>query len=258
MQDAHYCHRYDDFYASVYRHGIPCWASGPDGLKEIIKHTIDHIVLANPSPKGLSLIEIGCGEGICAPAIAGLGIAYTGVDISPQAIAKAKQRAPGHSSSIRFGVADALHLESDLLHSRYDLVLDSACFHMFVLELDRRQYLANIAALMKTDAVLLMLGALCREDAYGGAINTMEEYQRIFQRDLNQPTPWDAWDGDRYVKLQLPSFPTRPKAKASYLREFADAGFTVINAHKHPVGNKFDFILKPKRGCRQPAGQANA
>lgn len=240
----HYYYKYDDFYNRVYGHGIPYWADGPDGCRGIIAHTIDHIVKACPRPSGRALIETGCGEGLCATAIAGLDIAYTGIDCSARAIAKAQARARGSSGKIRFGVADVLVLESDLLHDHYDIVLDMACFHMFILEDDRRQYLANIRALMNQNAVLLMLGELCNEDAYQGTISSLGEYQRIFQQNLEKPTPWDAWDGNKYVQLQLPTLATRPKSKADYIGELEAAGFKVNTVHKHPQGNKLDFALK--------------
>lgn len=56
---------------------------------------------------GESLLDIGCGPGVLAPAVAAAGARYTGVDLSPKLIAIARRH---HAGSGRFVVADATRL----------------------------------------------------------------------------------------------------------------------------------------------------
>jgi SAM-dependent methyltransferase len=88
---------------------------------------------------GSTLIEYGCGIGMQAPVIAAAGLAYTGVDISPDALAAAKQRCPEG----RFIEADVRTFRPD---SPFDLALAGYVLCHMVADSDWSSLLANLAA----------------------------------------------------------------------------------------------------------------
>ncbi|WP_410673826.1 class I SAM-dependent methyltransferase [Amycolatopsis sp. cmx-4-68] len=73
--------------------------------------------------RGGRALELGCGPGRNARRLAEAGYEVDGVDVSPTAIAWARERAPG----VRFHLADIFAV--DLPHESYDLIYDSGCLH---------------------------------------------------------------------------------------------------------------------------------
>ncbi|MGX1885548.1 class I SAM-dependent methyltransferase [Streptomyces sp. NPDC055287] len=77
-------------------------------------------------------LDLGCGPGRNALHLASLGWEVDAVDLSPQAIAWAEERAREAGAEVRFRCADAFALTEAELAERggpYDLVYDSGCFH---------------------------------------------------------------------------------------------------------------------------------
>lgn len=109
-------------------------------------------VLADP------VLDVGCGTGVLAVAVARSGHRVVGVDAAPHAISRARERAaetilapPGEVS---FEVADARRL--DRLDLRPGTVLDSGLLHS--LDDDgRRDYVAGLAAVCAADALVAVL-----------------------------------------------------------------------------------------------------
>lgn len=88
------------------------------------------------------VLDVGCGTGELAMAVAARGLGSTGIDSSAAAIAIARQRAAERRlTGIRFEVADAKHLS--LLGSEFHTVMDSGVFHLFD-DGDRARYVESI------------------------------------------------------------------------------------------------------------------
>lgn len=123
-----------DFFDSVYRE-TPPWdiaAAQPAILALLDEHP----------PEGPAL-DVGCGSGDHAVALAERGVQVLGVDVVEAAIAQARSRAdalpPEAARLLEFQVGDALH--PTLLQRRFGAVVDSGFFHLF--EQDERDRFAH-------------------------------------------------------------------------------------------------------------------
>jgi SAM-dependent methyltransferase len=86
------------------------------------------------------LLDVGCGTGEHALLAASLGLAATGVDLAPRAIALAEGKAQARGLAPRFVVGSALALEA--LGTTFDTVVDSALFHVLS-DADRPRLVAS-------------------------------------------------------------------------------------------------------------------
>ncbi len=107
---------WDGFYADRDR-PVPFFVDKPD---ENLVSYLDRGLLT----PGRAL-DLGCGPGRNAVHLAAAGFAVDAVDLSPTAIAWARERAGG--AGIRFHCGDAFTATG--LTGPYDLVYDSGCFH---------------------------------------------------------------------------------------------------------------------------------
>lgn len=108
---------WDRFYADRER-DVPFFAAKPD---ENLADYLDRGLLA----PGRAL-DLGCGPGRNALYLAAAGFAVDAVDLSPTAIAWARERAAAAGVEIRFHRGDAFAANLD---GPYELVYDSGCLH---------------------------------------------------------------------------------------------------------------------------------
>jgi len=100
------------------------------------------------------VLDVGCGTGEQVLMAAGLGLEATGLDAAPAAIAAARRKARDRGLTARFLVWDALRLAE--LGERFDTVLDSGLFHVFVDE-DRPRFVDGLRAVVLPGGRYLML-----------------------------------------------------------------------------------------------------
>ncbi|GIG56718.1 SAM-dependent methyltransferase [Longispora fulva] len=132
MTDPDRSRRVEDFDA-YYRDGAPPWDIGrPQSVFQ---------ALADAGGLRGAVLDVGCGTGEHALLAAGLGLAATGVDTSPTAIARAAGKARDRGLTARFVVADALELGA--LGAEFDTVLDCGLFHVFT-DADRARFVASL------------------------------------------------------------------------------------------------------------------
>ncbi|WIX84837.1 class I SAM-dependent methyltransferase [Amycolatopsis sp. DG1A-15b] len=108
---------WDRFYTDRDR-PVPFFVSLPD-------ENLDGWLRDGPLRGGRAL-ELGCGPGRNALRLAAAGYEVDAIDLSPTAIAWARERA-GETPGVRFHCADIFAVE--LPHETYDLVYDSGCLH---------------------------------------------------------------------------------------------------------------------------------
>jgi cyclopropane fatty-acyl-phospholipid synthase-like methyltransferase len=92
------------------------------------------------------LLDAGCGTGEHTLLAAARGAEATGVDISPRAVARARDKAAERGLLARFEVADVLSLGQ--LGMVFDTVIDSGVFHVFD-DADRGRYVTSLAGVLQ-------------------------------------------------------------------------------------------------------------
>ncbi len=133
-------------FEALYTQGVPPW--------EIGRPQPALVALADAGRIAGPVLDSGCGTGENALFLAARGLEVVGVDISPTAIGRARQKAQERGVQARFEVADALDLGS--LGARFPTVVDSGVFHVFSDE-RRPDYVASLAAALEPGGRLHML-----------------------------------------------------------------------------------------------------
>jgi cyclopropane fatty-acyl-phospholipid synthase-like methyltransferase len=93
-----------------------------------------------------SALELGCGVGRISRYLAQSGLSVTGVDFSPVAIAKARERVARDDVRPEFLTGDVTHLDS--LQGPFDISVDVGCFHCLDPE-RQRAYVSEIGRLLR-------------------------------------------------------------------------------------------------------------
>jgi SAM-dependent methyltransferase len=112
-----------DFFDSAYRE-TPPWDVG--------KPQPAMLALLDEFPPAGPVLDVGCGTGELALALAERGLQVLGVDLAAAAIEKARAKAkaaPQVADKVTFQVGDALH--PSLLPGPFGAVVDTGFFHVF-------------------------------------------------------------------------------------------------------------------------------
>jgi chitin disaccharide deacetylase len=130
--------------------------------------------------RGSTLIEFGCGIGMQAPVIVDAGLEYTGVDISPDALAAARRRCSEGS----FIQADVRAFRPD---STFDLALAGYVLCHMVADSDWSSLLANLAASVRSGGHVIIEERIPEDEPiqHGDYVlaRPFEDYAKAF-RDL--------------------------------------------------------------------------
>jgi cyclopropane fatty-acyl-phospholipid synthase-like methyltransferase len=185
-----------DFFDSAYR-GTPPWDIGRP-QKEFVE-------LVRRGEITGSVLDIGCGTGEHALFFAGEGYEVWGIDSSPLAIGKAKEKAAGRGLKVQFLVLNALDLPR--LNRKFDTATDSGLFHTLSDE-DRPLFVDNLAAILSPGGKYFML---CFSDleptGYGPRRITKREIQDSFR---------DGWSIN-YIRAAVFESRTRTEGPRAWL-----------------------------------------
>jgi cyclopropane fatty-acyl-phospholipid synthase-like methyltransferase len=125
-----------------------------------------------------SVLDLGCGTGENTLYLASLGHETWGIDSSPYAIVKAKEKARQRHLKVTFLVRDALQL-SDLGRT-FDTIIDTGLFHVFSGE-ERPVYAHSVASVLHPGGNYYMLCFSDRErDLFGPRHVSREEIKAAF------------------------------------------------------------------------------
>ncbi len=137
------------------------------------------------SPPGRAL-DMGCGTGTNLLTMAEFGWQATGVDISRQAIAKARRKA-GRSEHevtlVQGDVTEANRLPG--VSGRYDLALDLGCFHVLERS-DQRPYAYALAQLLRIGGTYLLYSFLEPEGVSKRSWPSEERIVAVFSREFER------------------------------------------------------------------------
>lgn len=156
---------WDGFYADRSK-PVPFFADAPD---ENLVSYLDRGLIA----PGRAL-DLGCGPGRNAVYLASLGFEVDAVDLSPAAIAWARERAGETPGEVRFLCGDAFRLADTELRAGYDLIYDSGCFH----HLPPHRRISYLALLERHLAPGGRFGLVCFADGAVGSELSDEELYR--------------------------------------------------------------------------------
>ncbi|GAB1640125.1 class I SAM-dependent methyltransferase [Krasilnikovia sp. MM14-A1259] len=136
-------------YNAAYRVGFSPWDLGPP-----MPELVDLIEGDDALTPGRAL-DLGCGAGTKSVYLAQHGWRVTGVDIAPEAIKQARQKATDGAVQVEFVVADLLTDLDGVVTGPYDFLLDFGCAHSFRDEA-KAVYARNIATLAAPGATLYL------------------------------------------------------------------------------------------------------
>jgi SAM-dependent methyltransferase len=110
------------------------------------------------------VLDAGCGTGEHTLLAASAGADALGVDLSPLAIERAREKAAARGIKARFEVADALNLAD--LGLAFDTIIDSGLFHVFD-DVDRARYVESLASVLRPGGTCYLM---CFSDRQPGTI----------------------------------------------------------------------------------------
>ena len=117
---------------------------------------------------GLAL-DLGCGPGTQAVALAERGFHVTATDVSADAIEQARALSQARGVKIEFAVDDVM--QSRLEHA-FDVVFDRGCYHVFA-PAERTGYVATLAKLVRPGGTLFLK---CFSDEQPGAVGPYQSH----------------------------------------------------------------------------------
>lgn len=142
-------------YAIAYRLGVTPWERAGRGAGEHFAQLIAREEADRTAPWGRAL-DLGCGTGSHTIELARRGWQATGVDITPQAVRQARQRADAEATTVSFVLDDVTALDHSEVGSGYSFFLDVGCFHGLA-EQQRLALARGVTDTATRDATLLML-----------------------------------------------------------------------------------------------------
>ncbi len=98
-------------------------------------------------------LDLGCGPGTQAVALAERGFDVVASDISATAVREAQERAQERGVAVEFHVDDILHT---VLRGPFDLIVDRGVFHCFTEARDRERFQRSMLSLLAPDGVWLL------------------------------------------------------------------------------------------------------
>jgi 2-polyprenyl-3-methyl-5-hydroxy-6-metoxy-1,4-benzoquinol methylase len=128
----------------------------PWAAHELLKPVLD--IVQRLCPNAGTILEVGCGYGQEAIALANLGYSVTAIDLSDIAIQQAQINAQREGLNIHFQAFDLLH--DQLAFHLFDFILDIAVLHTMENTALREKFSQKIACLLKPGAIWINVSCL--------------------------------------------------------------------------------------------------
>jgi SAM-dependent methyltransferase len=158
---------------AAYRNGqTPEWETGR------VCSALERVLAAGDLGSGGRVLELGCGAGMNAIALAERGFDVTAVDIAPTALTMAEERARQAGVSVRWILADVTRLPN---LGTFDLLFDRGCYHN-VREIGLAAFLDGVSRSSHPGSeFLLMAGNANERPAYGPPRVSEADLRREFE-----------------------------------------------------------------------------
>ena len=127
---------------------------------------------AETLPPSATVLDLGCGKGAHMLKFAELGFAVTGIDISPTAVAHARDAGARRALDVRLVVGDIRYVR---FGRRFDLVFDYSVFH-HLSPGDRLLYRSSVLAALKPGG---LFGLVCYADSDADAAGAPQRIGRF-------------------------------------------------------------------------------
>ena len=124
------------------------------------------------------VLDLGCGTGEHSILAAAHGAQVLGIDVSPNAVRRAAEKAREGGVQARFEVGDALRL--DRLGEVFDVVIDSGLFHTFDAG-KRSLYASSLSNVVRPDGVVYLT---CISDQQPGDWGP----RRVSEAEIGRPS----------------------------------------------------------------------
>lgn len=176
--------------------GTPLWEIGR--VQPFIEQLVARGALTG------DVLDVGCGTGENALYLAAQGQRVVGIDVSPTAVRKAQEKARSrHQTEADFQVGDALELAA--LGRTFDVIIDSAVFHVFPDDL-RPRYAHSLSKVCRPGTQLYLACFSEREPDWGGP-------RRVTQAEIRATfgEPWEV-EGIEPVRYHLNAETERAEA----------------------------------------------
>ncbi len=153
-------------YDLMYQFSTPRWDDGriPPQVAQLVVE----------QGKTQAALDLGCGTGTHSVYLAQHGLNVTGIDVSPAAIKRAREKAAQAGISAQFIVHDASRL--DFLRGPFDIALDVGCLHA-LRAADQQRYAMHLTRLVRGGGTVLVWGMDRRSMGFG---LTADSVRRIF------------------------------------------------------------------------------
>jgi ubiquinone/menaquinone biosynthesis C-methylase UbiE len=224
LEGREYYQLYDDLYKDLSRTGGSAERESVlEQARRLVQDDFDRVLSDGRVPQPpATLIDIGCGEGYNAIAMAKRGYRVTGVDISPTIIASATNLARKEGLDIDFRAGDALRLEG-IDDASFDLATDMGCLHMLVRAEHRRRYLATVMRILRPGAVFFLFQRVSPSDVQ------LEDEELEILRSVTLVQKRFVANNGQALAVRGCGF--RNASLRQYHQELESAGFQVLTDH---------------------------
>jgi len=230
-----YYEYYEDVYAAVF-------AAGVDRFNNPLEQDFDSLFERSLLPPAGQALDLGCGEGLYSLLFAAEGYEVTGVDVSPSAIALARQRAAEQGvTQAHFRVGDVTVL-TGFADAGFDLVLSIHCYHCLSAPQDRLAHLREAWRLLRPGGIFVFdnMAAPLDEDMPQFRAWHVERNSQVREDEtgvtttLNTTSPYRHEVGSERIEVEIPT--AVPLAHRFYSRldhvvtQLTDLGFKILKA----------------------------
>jgi ubiquinone/menaquinone biosynthesis C-methylase UbiE len=235
-----YYQSYEDRYRRVYAQGVEHWTGDPEEIAIVVGQLDEFLAFIGATPASACIIEFGCGEGFVGEYLLRKGYSYSGVDISPSALEKARSRIPEHDRSFILGDITRL---PDVQSESFDIALDNYCLQMLVTDEDRRRYLAEVHRVLKPGGSA-WFREIGQRDRFTDHIESLDDFLAKRPTDLCACEAREAYSRSGKKTIQLPRVPARFNNCEGYREEIRAVGFDVTLAESKKDGIVV-YVRKP-------------